>query len=357
MEEITEAVCRVVSSGRYIGGAECEKFEETLAYVTGTSFCVGVSNGLDALRLIFRAYLELGILRPGDKVIVPANTYIASILAVTDNGLTPVFIEPDPETLNLDWQKVTEAIDANPDIRCVLTVHLYGRVAWDADVTLKLKKQGVIFVEDNAQAIGAQTPEGIITGALGDAAAFSFYPTKNIGALGDAGAVTTQDADLARMVRTLANYGSDRRYHNIAEGLNCRLDPIQAAVLNVKLPHLETENRQRRKIAEAYDKFLRHPAVTLPPLPEFPKTSVWHQYVIQVDRRDDFTAWLDKIGVGWDIHYATPPHRQPCYRRYASLHLPVTDRAADRVVSLPIAPPLTATDASAIACLINQWPE
>ncbi len=244
MDAIAEATTRVVRSGCYIGGPEVAEFEKMLAEATGTAHAVAVSNGLDALRLIFRAYIELGIMEPGDEVIVPANTYIASILAVTDNGLVPVLVEPNPDTLNLDTSRIEAAV--TPRTRAILTVHLYGRTCHDAEMERVAHTYGLKIVEDNAQAIGATDKAGRPTGSLGDAAGFSFYPTKNIGALGDAGAVTTDDAELAATVRALANYGSDRQYHNIYKGLNCRFDPIQAAVLKVKLPMLAAETARRR---------------------------------------------------------------------------------------------------------------
>lgn len=350
-DEIMGALARVVDSGRYVGGTECYTFERELARLCGTRYCVGVSNGLDALRLIFRAYIELGRLCPGDEVIVPANTYIASVLAVTDMGLSPVFVEPDERTLNLDWTRVETAMSERT--KAVLTVHLYGRVAWDAEVAERLKKRGILMVEDNAQAIGAISSEGIATGALGDAAAFSFYPTKNVGAMGDAGAVTTDDAELATMVRALANYGSDRRYHNIVEGFNCRLDPMQAAILNVKLNHLAEENERRRNLAAIYHQNIDNQHIVLPLIGG--DDMVWHQYVVRTDRRNLFTDFLDANGVGWDIHYATPPHLQPCYARYSHLTLPVTCRIASEVVSLPVSPSTSTDDALEISEIINRY--
>lgn len=349
-EEIIDAVMRVVDSGRYIGGDECLALEQALCRLTGSAYCVGTANGLDALRLIFRAYIETGRLKAGDEVIVPANTYIASVLAVTDNGLVPVLVEPDARTLNLDWDKALQAV--TPRTRAVLTVHLYGRVAWNPVVVGQMKDMGLIIVEDNAQAIGAVSADGIQTGALGDAAAFSFYPTKNIGALGDAGAVTTDDAELARMVRALANYGSDRRYHNIVCGYNSRLDPVQAAVLNVKLKYLEAENERRRAVANVYNSLITNPDITKP-LPG-DLDMVWHQYVIQTDNRAALTKHLDANGVGWDIHYATPPHLQPCYARLAVGPLPVTEYIADTVLSLPVSQSTTSEDAVEIAAILNR---
>lgn len=350
-DEIVSSIMRVVDSGRYIGGEECSAFESELAALVGSSYAVGVSNGLDALRLIFRAYSELGQLQPGDEVIVPANTYIASILAVTEMKLKPVFVEPDPLTLNLDWSKVQDAVTAKT--RAVLTVHLYGRVAWDDIVTQNMRRKGILLIEDNAQAIGARTQNGIPTGALGDAAAFSFYPTKNIGALGDAGAVTTSDPELAATVRALANYGADRRYHNIMMGYNCRLDPIQAAILRVKLARLDEENARRWLLARTYSEHIVNPDITLP-LPGG-CDMVWHQYVVRTHERDSFTAYLTENGIGWDLHYAVPPHKQPCYSDFADLDLPVTEEIADSVVSLPMSPGTTAADVLQISAIINNW--
>lgn len=349
--EIIDAVTRVIDSGRYIGGEECQRFEEELCSLCNTRYCVGVSNGLDALRLIFKAYIHLGHLRPGDEVIVPANTYIASVLAITDAGLSPVFVEPDENTQNLDWSKTLEVITSKT--RAVLTVHLYGRVSWDDEKAKELKERGILIVEDNAQAIGAFSAHDVSTGALGDAAGFSFYPTKNIGAIGDAGAVTTSDKDLADMVRTLANYGSDRRYHNIVEGYNCRLDPIQAAILRVKLRHIAAENARRRTIAQIYNSQIDNPFIKLPRPAD--KGMVWHQYVVQTDRRPEFTAFLSAKGIDWDIHYPTPPHLQPCYNQFSGLHLPITERIARTVVSLPVSPSTSSNDATEIAALISTF--
>lgn len=354
---IEEAVARVIASGRYVGGPEVEGLERELAAMTGTPYAVGVSNGLDALRMIFRAYIEMGEMHPGDEVIVPANTYVASVLAVTDCGLTPVFVEPSAATLNLDPQLVDDAV--TPATRAILTVHLYGRTAWDATLADIARRHNLRVIEDNAQAIGARstTPGlygGNMTGALGDAAAFSFYPTKNIGALGDAGAVTTFDPRLAATVAALRNYGSDLRYHNIYEGFNCRLDPIQAAILRVKLPRLAEENVVRAQIAAIYEEHIVNPLVTKP-LYTTDGTMVWHQYIVRVADRDAFRRHMDANGVETAVHYSTPPHLQPCYERYAGLWLPVTERIAREVVSLPITRCTTPDDARDIAAIVNRY--
>jgi dTDP-4-amino-4,6-dideoxygalactose transaminase len=318
---------------------------------------VGVTNGLDALRLIFRAYIELGRLHRGDEVIVPANTYVASILSVTDNGLVPVFVEPDPITLNLDTQRIEQAI--TPRTRAILPVHLYGRVCWDNTIADIARTHNLIVVEDNAQAIGAEANcDGLFgsrnTGALGHAGAFSFYPTKNIGALGDGGAVVTNDPALADAVRALRNYGSDRQYHNIYKGLNCRLDPMKAAVLTIKLRHLQEENQLRRDRAAIYNAQINNPAVQKPQfLPD--NQHVWHQYIVRVDNRDHFRKYLLDNGVETAVHYATPPHRQPCYAEYSHLSLPITDEIARTVVSLPITRTTSLADAATIAAIITGY--
>lgn len=350
-ECLVAAVTRVIDSGRYVGGDEVARFEKRLSTMTGTTHVVGVANGLDALRLIFRAFIEMGRMSPGDEVIVPANTYIASVLAVSDNGLRPVFVEPDMRTLNLDWSLVESAVSDRT--RAVLPVHLYGRASWNEQVAARLRQRGIVIVEDNAQAIGAKLADGRHTGALGDAGAFSFYPTKNIGAIGDAGAVTTNSEQLAAVVRALANYGSDRRYHNIYCGLNSRLDPIQAAVLGVRLDRLDAEMARRRAIARVYSTSIKHPDIILPL--EGAEDMVWHQYVVRTGHRDALIRHLEANGVGYDIHYAVPPHRQPCYAEYSGLDLPRTDTIADTVLSLPVGHPTTPETAGEIASIINDF--
>lgn len=356
MEELQRATQRVVTSGWYVGGPVCQRLEDNMAQMAQTRHCVGVSNGLDALRLIFRSLIEHGRLKPGDKVLVPANTYIASVLAVTDAGLEPVFVEPRLDTLNIDPERVLEAA-ADPAVRSLLVVHLYGRVAWDERYNALADR--LVVVEDVAQAIGAVSPiPGIngttVAGSLGHAAGFSFYPTKNIGALGDAGCVTTNDTAIARTVRALANYGSFQRYHNEYEGFNCRLDPIQAACINVKLPHTAAENGYRREIARIYDQEIRHTAVRKPLFVDTDEM-VWHQYVILTHERDRLRQYLTDHGVGTDINYPTPPHLQPCYARYNGLSLPLAEQIADQCLSLPITRCTTPDDARAIASILNAY--
>ena len=350
-EDLALMARRVILSGRYVGGPENDAFEKELAKAVGVPCAVGVSNGLDAIRLILRAYMEEGFLAPGDEVIVPSDTYIATILAVLDNGLKPVFVEPRLDTFNIDSDLIERAI--TPRTRVILTVHLYGRIAYDEKMQSVADRHGLRIVEDNAQAIGAVYSDGRPTGALGHAAAFSFYPTKNIGALGDAGAVTTSHPETAARVRALANYGTDRTYHNIYKGLNCRLDPIQAAFLRLKLPRLDDESARRRKLAAAYSDAIVNPHVILPS--DAGRAHVWHQYVVRVSRRDHFRQFLLDRGVETAVHYPTPPHLQPCMAEYAHLHLPVASQIAAEVVSLPVSACTSLEDARAIAQIINQY--
>ena len=374
-DEMAEAMLRVLDSGYYVGGPELERFEQMLAAQTEAPYAVGCTNGLDALRPIFRAYIELGRLRPGDEVIVPANTYVASVLSVTDNGLTPVFVEPSLDTLNIDTALIEKAI--TPRTKAILTVHLYGRAAWDRQFADVARRHNLIVVEDNAQAIGARADAAGLfgthtTGGLGHAGAFSFYPTKNIGALGDAGAVVTHDAELAAAIRAIRNYGSDRQYHNIFKGLNCRLDPMKAAVLAVKLPHTDAENQLRRDRAALYNRLVSNPFIIKPEYSDSP-SSVWHQYVVRInpdaapgadgeDRyqrlaaaRDDLRNYLRNNGVETAVHYAVPPHLQPCYTEYAHLALPVTRLIASTVVSLPITRTTPLDDIPAIAAILSAY--
>lgn len=350
-KEIGEAVRRVIASGRYIGGPEVAEFERLLAESCGAPYCVGTGNGLDALRLIIRAYIELGEMAPGDEIIVPSNTYIATVLAITDNGLIPVFAEPDPRTMNLDTSRLSEYL--SPRTRAIMTVHLYGRTCFDSAMLDFARSNSLKIIEDNAQAIGATTADGSrITGSLGDAAAFSFYPTKNIGALGDAGAVTTSDPRLANAVRAIANYGSDRQYHNIYRGLNSRLDPIQAAILSVKLPYLDRENGLRRDIAAVYEQEIKNPCVIKP---LFDNSSVWHQYVVQVEDRENFRRYLADNSVETAVHYPLAPFDQPCYASVYKPDCPIARKLAESVVSLPVSRCTSVDDACHIADIINTY--
>lgn len=356
MPEIIDAITRVVKSGRYVGGTENEAFEQRMAQVAGTRFCIGVSNGLDALRLILEAYKQLGLLSEGDEIIAPANTYIASILAISHAGLKPVLVEPSIATLNIDSRLIEKAI--TPRTKAIMTVHLYGRTAWDDVLEETARRHNLLVIEDCAQAIGAEAATGRPVGSLGDAAAFSFYPTKNIGALGDAGAVTTSSPELTAAVRALANYGSDRRYHNIYKGFNCRLDPVQAAVLNVKLrpEYFERVISRRRELSEIYNSNISNNIITLPSIPGNRCEHVWHQYIILCPQRDRLKEYLAENGVATDIHYAVPPHRQPCYvDTFGNMKFPKTDIIANQCLSLPINETLTDNDIIYIARLINDF--
>lgn len=359
MDELCKAAERVVRGGRYVGGPEITRLEDKLCRLTGSRYAVAVSNGLDSLRLILRAYIELGEMAPGDEILVAANTYIASFLAISDAGLVPVAVDIDAHTFNIDTSKLEQAI--SPRTRGIMTVHLYGRVAWDEKIKEIAQRYGLKIIEDNAQAIGAESEiEGLeggrITGNLGNAAGFSFYPTKNVGALGDAGAVTTNDERLANTVRALANYGADVRYHNLYNGFNCRMDPIQAAMLSVKLNYLEEENELRRRKAEIYNREIKKPELILPEIEGNGRGQVWHQYVVRVKggKRDDFRQWLEESGVGTDIHYAVPAHLQPCYTGLKHDPLPVTEQIADEILSLPIGRGTSETDVQEIAAIINN---
>lgn len=355
-EYLREAANRVINSGWYLNGSENRALEQELATVCKTDYAVTVSNGLDALRLIFRAYIELGMLHEGDEVIVQANTYIASILAIDDCKLKPVLVEPTESTFNLDSDLAERAVTERT--KAILVVHLYGTPCWDSKLKELSQKYGLLIVEDNAQAIGAWADTtglngGYITGSLGHAAAHSFYPTKNIGALGDAGAVTTCNKSLASTIRALANYGSDRRYHNIYRGYNCRMDEIQAAFLREKLHRLDNECAKRQQRACAYDRSISNPLITKPIIHK-KMQQVWHQYVVRCKERERLREYLTDNGVGTDIHYATPPHLQPCYSSVFTGSYPLTERLADEMLSLPIAS-VNSNDIIEISRIINEF--
>ncbi|MFI3239900.1 MAG: DegT/DnrJ/EryC1/StrS family aminotransferase [Bacteroidales bacterium] len=355
-EELIQVTSEVIRSGRYISGYYVSKLEQELATFSESRHAIAVSNGLDALRLIFRAYIKLGVLQPNDEIIAPANTYVATILSITDNGLKPIFVEPDIKTLNLDTTKIEAAITHRT--RGILTVHLYGTTCWDSNIIEIAKKHNLLVVEDNAQAIGAKSITAGIngthtTGALGDAGALSFYPTKNLGALGDAGAVITNNTELYNAIDALRNYGSDYRYHNIYQGLNCRMDEIQAAILSVKLKYLKAENERRNTLANIYNQYITNPLVGKPQITEN-GTQVWHQYVIRVDERENFIEYLKENGVQTDILYPTPPHLQPCYSHYKNLKLPITVALSNQILSLPISSLTSNEDAIEISQIINN---
>lgn len=349
--EINEAVSRVVNSGWYLQGEENRRFEQNFADFIGVSHAVGCANGLDALILTFRALIELGRLSPGDEVIVPANTYIASILGITENGLTPVLVEPDPETLQLDPARAAEAV--TPRTRAMLLVHLYGRCAFSDEIGKICRDNDLLLIEDNAQAHGCMFGDRR-TGSLGIAGCHSFYPGKNLGALGDGGAVTTGDAELAETIRTLANYGSSKKYVFEYCGRNSRLDEIQAAVLDVKLKYLDEDNDKRRAIARIFLDEIENPAITIPPTPDM-SANVFHLFPILCDRRDELQKYLAGHGVQTLIHYPIPPHKQNCYKEWAHLPLPITEDIHRRELSLPISPVMTQEEAREVVRLINAW--
>ena len=356
-DEIREAARRVIDSGWYLQGKENEAFERHYADYIGTSHCIGCANGLDALIWIFRAYIELGVMQPGDEVIVPANTYIASILALTENGLTPVLVEPDPRTLELDDSKIEAVITAKT--KAILLVHLYGRCAMTERIAELCRKYNLKLVEDNAQAHGC-TWHGKRTGAIGDAAGHSFYPGKNLGALGDAGTVTTNDPELAAAVRALANYGSQRKYVFKYAGRNSRLDEIQAAILDVKLKYLDADISKRQEVARCYYESIDNPLVELPErLPD--ENNVYHLFpiIVKDGKRDALHDYLAEKEIGTVIHYPIAPHKQECYAKEAwnlpQLSLPITETLADAELSLPISPCMTHEQMEYVVECVNEW--
>jgi len=350
--EIEQRLLEVFRSGWYLLGSELKNFEKNLSQYIGSKHAIGVANGLDALRLIFRAYIELGFMKPGDEVIVPANTYIASILALSDNRLVPILVEPDIKTYNLDISKVEEKITSKT--KAIFIVHLQGRLVFSEELKKLAQKYNLKIVEDNAQAIGAEW-NSIKTGNLGDAAGFSFYPGKNLGALGDAGAVTTNDEELAKAIRALANYGSNEKYVNIYQGLNSRLDEIQAAVLDVKLKYIDDENDQRRKIAKRFIAEINNPKIILPENPENEKEHVWHVFVIRTNERDSLQEHLNNHGIQTIIHYPIPPHKQKAYEEWNGLFFPITEKIHAEVLSLPISSILEDTEVDEIISVLNNY--
>lgn len=350
-DEIKAACSRVIDSGWYICGSELAEFERKFATYCGVKHAVGVANGLDALTLVLRAWKEAGSLKDGDEVIVPANTYIASILAITANRLTPVLVEPNPETFNLDPAKMQAAL--TDKTKAILPVHLYGQLADMPAICTFAKQHDLLVLEDAAQAHGAES-NGKKAGAWGDAAGFSFYPGKNLGALGDGGAITTNDDQLAQMLRALRNYGSHRKYENLYSGTNSRLDEIQAAILSVKLAYLDRETERRRQIATRYLSEIRNPRIVLPQV-SAPKAHVWHLFVIQSDRRTALQEYLQQNGIQTLVHYPIAPHKQQAYRHLNHLPLPITEFLHERVLSLPMSPVLTDAETDTVIRALNDW--
>lgn len=350
-DELICACTRVIDSGWYIGGTELAAFERQFATYCGVEHCVGVANGLDALILSLRAWKRLGRLKEGDEIIVPANTYIASVLAVTENRLVPVLVEPDEATFNLCPVKAEAAITNKT--RAILSVHLYGQLADMPAILALAERHGLLVLEDAAQAHGASI-DGRRAGSWGHASGFSFYPGKNLGALGDAGAITTNDAELARTVRALGNYGSHEKYINIMPGVNSRLDEIQAAMLGVKLRYLDRDTERRRNASRLYLNEIKNPRIALPAW-ERSEQHVWHIFAVRCKERSALQKHLAAAGVQTLIHYPVPPHRQRAYEAYSSLSLPITEAIHDEVLSLPIGPSMSTDDLRVVVAALNEY--
>lgn len=350
--EINEAVTRVVNNGWYLQGKENETFEQHYSEFIGCKHTIGCANGLDALIWIFRAYIEMGVMQPGDEVIVPANTYIATILAITENNLVPVLVEPKLNTLQIDDDLIETAI--TPKTKAIALVHLYGRIAYTDKIGELCRKYNLKLVEDCAQSHGCLYSDGRMTGNLGDAAGHSFYPGKNLGALGDGGAVTTNDPELAAAVRALANYGSQKKYVFKYTGRNSRLDEIQAAVLDVKLKYLVEDNAHRKEVAKYYIENINNPLITLPDTLPY-ESNAFHLFPILCEKRDELQKYLEENGVGTVIHYPIPPHKQECYKEWNDMSLPITEYIADHELSLPIGPTISKNEVFIIITLLNSF--
>ena len=350
-DELVEACTRVIDSGWYIGGSELKQFEQQFASYCGTKYAIGVANGLDALILTLRAWKELGKLKDGDEVIVPSNTYIASILAISANNLTPVLVEPCLDSFNIDPKKIKAAITSRT--KAILPVHLYGQLADMPAIMAIAKRHELLVLEDSAQAHGASL-DGKRAGSWGDASGFSFYPGKNLGALGDAGAITTSDKELADTLRALRNYGSHEKYKNLFQGVNSRLDEIQAAMLKVKLSHLDDEIAHRRKVAKAYLQGIKNKAIILP-IMENDSAHVWHVFVIRCERRDALQRYLADNGIQTLIHYPVPPHQQPAYKEWNELSYPISEKIHAEVLSFPIGPTMTMEDVNIVIQICNEF--
>lgn len=351
-DKIEMAVRRVLRSGHYVMGKELEVFEHNFARYCGSGTCIGVGNGLDALTLILRGYQELGCLREADEVLVPANTFIASILAISGSRLRAVLVEPDDLTLNMDPARAEDAITHRT--RAIMPVHLYGQLAPMGELLDVARRHDLLVIEDAAQAHGARLPDGRCAGSFGHAAGFSFYPGKNLGALGDGGAVTTDDTELSDLLRVLRNYGSRRKYYNEYKGVNSRLDELQAAILSEKLGGLDAANERRREVARAYFEGIVNPRVRMPYW-SGGNDHVFHLFVVRVEDRDRFQKHLDAAGIQTIIHYPRPPHRQGAYPEFAELDLPVTDAIHEEVVSLPISPIMDAADVKRVIEAVNRY--
>lgn len=348
-EELKEACNRVINSGWYIMGEEVSNFEAEFANYCNVKYSIGIANGLDALVLVLRAWKELGKLQAGDEVIVQANTYIASILAITLNDLVPILVEPDPFTFNLDPIKVKEAITSKT--KAILPVHLYGQISPMGELMQIAQEHNLLVLEDCAQAHGAEI-DGKRAGSWGHAAGFSFYPGKNLGALGDGGAITTNDEELYSIIKALRNYGSHKKYENLFVGVNSRLDEIQAAILRVKLRHLDCDNQHRKDIANIYNTNINNKEIILPKYNEISQ-HVWHLYVIRTKRRDYLQEVLKEAGIQTLIHYPIPPHKQQAYKKWNEMSLPITENIHKQVLSLPISPIIKSEEALYVTSILN----
>lgn len=350
-DEIHEAVSRVVDSGWYLQGKENDRFETDYAQYIGTKYAIGCANGLDALIWIFRAYMEMGVMQPGDEVIVPANTYIASILAISENGLKPVLVEPNIETYQIDDSKIEEVVTEHT--KAILIVHLYGQCAYTNKIGKICEKYNLKLVEDNAQAHGCKF-NGRKTGSLGDAAGHSFYPGKNLGAFGDAGAITTDNEELAKVIRAVANYGSTQKYVFKYIGRNSRLDEIQAAVLDVKLKHLDEDVARRKDVAKYYIEHITNPNIITPVIKDW-DAHAFHIFTIRAKKRDELQKYLVENEIQTIIHYPIPPHKQECYKEWNNLSFPVTEQIHNEELSLPMSPVMTKDEVKAVVDLLNRW--
>ncbi len=350
-DELIESCTRVIDSGWYIQGNECNEFEHEFAQYCGTKYAIGVANGLDALTLILQAYKEIGILKEEDEVIVPSNTYIASILAISQNNLVPVLVEPDINTYLLDPSKIEEKITSNT--KAIMPVHLYGQTCNMDKINEIAKKYNLKVIEDSAQSHGAYF-ENKKSGNLADASGFSFYPGKNLGALGDAGAVTTNDKILADAIKAIGNYGSHKKYENLYKGVNSRLDEIQAAILRVKLKYLDKEIENRRKIAKYYLENIKNKDIILPSVRSI-DNHVWHLFVLRIEKREKFQQYLIEKGIQTLIHYPIPPHKQEAYIEWNKEEYPISEKIHNEVISLPISGIQSLEDTKKIVQVINDY--
>ena len=354
-EEYHEAMRQVVDSGWFLQGEQTRAFESAYASFIGTRHCIGVGNGLDALTLIYRAYIEMGRMQPGDEVLVPANTFIASILAITENGLRPVLVEPNKDTLEIDEELLEQHVTSRT--RSLMLVHLYGRCAWTERIAAFCRDHNLLLVEDNAQAHGCKVTKyqsDKVTGALGHAAGHSFYPGKNLGSMGDCGAVTTDDDELAAMIRALGNYGSSEKYVSDYKGRNSRIDELQAAFLQVKLKYLNSDNARRQQIGRRYEQEICNPLIWLP-RPMADGENVYHLFPVFSAERDALQQYLMEHGVETLVHYPVPPHRQKCYSEWNNLSLPITEQLSREELSLPMSPVLTDEEVSEVIRLVNEF--